>query len=486
MAEALFADFAPRTYEEWMDAVRQSLPDGAIESLSRRSCEGIDIQPFPQAAGVAGIPHLSSLPGQFPYARGARAGGYHARPWLIAQALRISDPRAYNQALREALANGQTAITIDEDLRLNSAADMRAALADIDLDRFPLYIQSAAAAPEVYERLATALDEEALARLRGCAGYDPLGGLARSGFMPVDAYERMAAHVKSVANRSPHLGSIAVNSAPYHAAGANAVQELALAIATGVTYLRELSEGGVAVDAAAPKLHFFLRISEDFFMEIAKFRAIRLLWAQVLRAFGLSHSSPDIAVHAGSGGRNKARPDAHVNLLRLTTEALSAAIGGVDSICLSAYDEPLGSTNGFSRRISRNLQLILQEELRLLDFIDPAGGAWHVETLTDRLARQAWKRFQIIEAEGGLLACLRSGILQAEIEAVAEERRRSMDAGDTVLVGCNRYRNPDETLPPVQRKPEHRLNDSADEASIRARKLKPLRLAEAFERASGS
>ena len=469
-----------------MDAVRETLPGGDIESLSRRGCEGIDIQPFPHADGVAGVAHVAALPGQFPYARGARAGGYRARPWLIAQALRINDPRAYNQALREALANGQTAVTIDTDLALNAPADMRAALADIDLERFPLYIQSAGDALERYELLATALDEEALAGLRGCAGYDPLGGLARSGVMSGDAYERLSAHVSGLGDRSPHLGSIAVSSAPYHAAGANAVQELALTIATGVSYLRELSERGVAVETAAPKLHFFLRIGEDFFLEIAKFRAIRLLWAQVLRAFGLSHSAPDIAVHAHSGGRNKARLDAHVNLLRLTTEALAAAIGGVDSIQLSAFDEPLGTSNNFSRRLSRNLQLILQEELRLLDFIDPGGGAWHVETLTDRLARAAWKRFQTIEAEGGLLASLRSGTVQAEIEAVAEERRRALDAGDAVLVGCNKYRNPDETLTPVQRKPAHPLDGGADESSIHVRKMKPLRLAEPFERASGS
>lgn len=446
MAEALFADFQSVTRDQWLDAVLKSLRGEAFDSLLTQTYEDIEIHPLPHADDLAECQHHHSLPGQFPYLRGATAAGYRARPWLIAAELDICEPREFNQALREALAQGQTAITMNSGLQLNDAADMRAALADIELERFPLLIQSETRAPEIHGWMRAALADEALKSLRGCVGYDPLSALARSGAMPDAAVERLAAHARQVQNVSPQLGSIAVSTAVYHDAGANAVQELALAIAAGLAYLRALSDCGSTVESTAGKLHFFLNIGENFFLEIAKFRAFRSLWAQVLRAIGLADAKQRLHVHARSGSRNKSRLDAHVNLLRLTTEALSAAMGGVDSIELAPFDQPQGKSDAFSRRLSRNLQLILQEELRLVELIDPAGGAPHVEKLTDQLARAAWSRFQAIEAAGGLVASLRSGAVQAEIEAVAARRRRDLASGDAVLVGVNRYVDSDAAL----------------------------------------
>ena len=181
-----------------------------------------------------------------------------------------------------------------------------------------------------------------------------------------------------------------------------------------------------------------------------------------------------------SGNRNKTRRDSQVNLLRLTTEALSAAIGGVDSICLLPFDALLGTVDGNSRRLSRNLQLILQEELLLTQLIDPAGGSWHVEKLTDELARAAWARFQEIEARGGMLAALRSGFVQAEIEAVADQRKRDLATGDAVLIGGNKYIDQDETLPTIEQQQVERAGIVDDDASS-VKPLLPVRLAEAFE-----
>lgn len=474
MVEALFAEFESATRAQWLEAVRNSLRGGAPESLVTETYEGIDIHPLPHADDLAGIAHHLSPPGQHPFVRGTRAGGYRARPWPIAGKLKIRDPRQFNRALKDALANGQTAITIGDGLKLNSAADLRLALADIDLSRYTLLVHADAHAPQIYAWLCELLDDKTLAKLSGCIGYDPLGNFARSGSMPDDAFKRLAAHLRQVRDRSPQLGSIAVSTAVYHDAGANAVQELALAIATGVAYLRELHDRGFAVAQVASKLHFFLNIGESFFMEIAKFRAIRLLWAQALRAFGLPNAARDMTVHARSGARNKSRLDAHVNLLRLTTEALSAAIGGVDSIALAPFDEPLGASDDASR-LSRNLQLILQEELRLVELIDPAGGAPHVEKLTDQLARAAWSRFQAIEAEGGLLVSLRTGKVQAEIEAVAQARRRDLASGDAVLVGVNRYIDSD-PAPAAFDADGRPAAESASEPTLKA-----IRLAEPFE-----
>ncbi len=477
MAEALFAEFQSTALEQWLDAALNSLSGETLDSLITKTYEGIEIHPLPQADDLAGIEHYHSLPGQFPFVRGMRAGGYRARPWLIASELSISDPRQFNHALKDGIATGQSAITIDDHVRLHEAADIRSALADIDLARFPLLVESGARAPEIYRLLLAALDAETLRQLEGCVGYDPLSRLARTGSMPDEAFERLAAHMETVRGRSPHLGSIGVNSSVYHDAGANAAQELALAIATGVAYLRELHSRGFAVETVAPKLRFFLNIGENFFVEIAKFRAIKLLWAQVLRAFGLPDAAENLTVHARSGRRNKARLDAHVNLLRLTIEALAAAFGGVDSILLAPFDQPADAPDDFSRRLSRNLQLILQDELRLVELIDPAGGAWHIEKLTDQLARAAWSRFQAFEADGGLVASLRSGAIQAEISAVAAQRRRDMAVGDAVMVGVNRYIDKNADITAIASDANARLE--AESAS--ARPLSPIRLAEPFE-----
>ena len=181
--------------------------------------------------------------------------------------------------------------------------------------------------------------------------------------------------------------------------------------------------------------------------------------------------------------RNKTRRDPHANLLRLTAEALAAAFGGVESICIAPFDQALGASTAFSRRLSRNLQLILQEELQLAQLIDPAGGAWHIERLTDQLARKAWAQFQEIEARGGMLGCLRSGYVQAEIKAIADMRRRDMAAGESILVGGNKYAADGQSLPaPPPQASAGQAAAGGDTITVRA--LEAIRLAEPFESAA--
>ena len=475
---ALFSEFPQATHEDWVEAVRQSLRGKPLDSLVKHTYEGIAIHALASAADPEAVAHPHILPGQFPFLRGTSA---RARPWLIAQDIDIQEPRDFNRALQEALANGQTAITITKALSLKDEEDLRAAVADIDLTRYPLFMRDHERAADVYSLLCRIFSHAKLAQLRGCFGCDPLSDLASKGATPADAFEEMARHVAHVDEQSPQLGAIAVSTAVYHDAGANAVQELAIALATGTAYLRALCDRGCAADDVAGKMHFFLNIGENFFIEIAKFRAIKSLWAQVARAFGSGMDGQKIRLHARSGSRNKTRRDPHVNLLRLTTEALSAAFGGADSICLAPYDAALGTSDAFSRRLSRNLQLILQEELNLVNLIDPLGGAWHVEKLTDQLARAAWTRFQAIEAAGGMQACLEAGAIQAEVGTVAAQRRRDLDARDAILVGCNRYADPDETLPPLADQPQSAARELTLGERIEAVPLHPIRLSAPFE-----
>lgn len=480
MTEALFGEFDAASTDDWVEAARVSLRGQPLESLIARSYEGIDIQPLPHADSAVERMATDSLPGRYPYLRGNTAAGYPAQPWLIANDIDLPDPADFNAALKIALANGQTAITIGDTLQLESVTDMRRALAGIELRRFPLFIRSEGRAREIYRLLQEALAEGDFRQLRGCVGCDPLSVAVRSGSLPADAFDALSAHLQNTDARSPQLGSIMVDTVAYHEAGAHAVQELAIALATAVEYLRRPGAGGFDPHWVAEKIHFQLGIGENFFMEVAKFRAIKSLWAQVMRAFGVGGAGQRVRLHARSGSRNKTRRDRHVNLLRLTIEALAAAFGGVDSICLPAFDAPLRTSDAFSRRLSRNLQLILQEEAQVTQLIDPAGGAWHVETLTNQLARRAWALFQDIEAKGGMLEALRSGAIQAEIEALAERRRHDLANSDKILVGANVYVNQAETLS-AARQPARSDRGEAGLDVLSIKPLQPLRLAEAFE-----
>ena len=467
MAAGLFTEFAPVSYEEWLAAVRHSLPDQDLARLIKRSYEGFDVHPLAHRRDLADIAHLDSLPGQYPYVRGTRADGYRSQAWLIAQDLGQSDPRRFNQALVHALANGQTAIYADSKLALHRMEDLEIAFADIDLTQFPLLIQAANPA-ELYGLLSDSLKDDALRRIHGCLGDDPLRNLAQSGDIAPDAFDQMAAFVELAGRQSPRLDTIAVGTDVYHEAGANAVQEAALAMATAVVYLREVKRRGLDVELVAGKIGFFMRIGENFFMEIAKFRAVKMMWAQIVDAFGGGETAQKIKLHASVTSRNKTRHDAYVNMLRVTTEAMAGALGGVDSLQVAPFDAALGESTEFSRRIARNLQLILQEEVRLIDLIDPAGGAWHIEKLTDQLAKSAWNLFQQIEAQGSLIEALRTGDIQAQIAEIAQQRRQDLDEGRTALVGCSQYPNLDETLPNVQNPPPAAM---ADAAPLPARRL---------------
>ncbi len=487
MDQALFAEFEAASHDDWLEAARVSLRGGRLESLVARSYEGIDIDPLVGAEVLADGGQFDTLPGQFHFRRGASAAGYRGRPWLIAQEIDIAEPRAFNAALREALAEGQTAIVLGDGLRTDSPDDLRRALAGINLRDNPVFIRSDSRARRIYRLLQKALSRVEFGQVRGCAGYDPLANLARTGMMRADALEHLAALAEDADKCAPQLGSISVGTRVYHEAGANAVQELAIALATAVEYLRALDERGLGIDLVASKMQVQLSIGENFFMEVAKFRAMKPLWAQVMRACGVGEAGQGIQLHGRSGARNKTRRDRQVNLLRLTTEALAAAIGGIDSLTIAPFDEAWGKPDGFSRRLSRNLQLILQEEVRLTEVIDPAGGAWHVERLTDELARRAWGRFQAIEAAGGMLGALQAGAIQREIEVVAEQRRRDAASGAAILVGVNAYENPEEAMPAIGPRVKPEARDEAGEPWVTATPLVPLRLEEAGElpRASG-
>ena len=466
----LLDDFAPVTPEEWRAAALKLLKGKSFEeTLLTATYEGITLQPLYTQADLAGLP-TDSLPGFPPFLRGSRATGHKIVSWDVAQAIPAALPAEFNPALRRALENDQTAVVLTLDqaaqqgcdpdqapaeeigcggLSVATIRDLEQALAGIELERLPLFAHSGAAALPLAALLLAWLQRsgQSAAALRGCLGYDPLGFAVRTGALPYSlntAYGLMA-DLTCLHRQAPGLRTILVQGAVYHDAGGNAVQELACVMATAVAYLREMLERGLAPAEVLPRVQFDFAVGTTYFLEIAKLRAARLLWAKIVHAFGGDAAAQPVHLHARTALRNKTVRDPYNNMLRATVEAFAAVLGGCDSLQIGCFDQVVRRPDDFSRRIARNVHAILKEEAHLHEVIDPAGGAWYVETLTDALARQAWALFQEIERDGGMAEALAGGGPQRQVAAIAAQRRTRLEAQQDVLVGATKYVNPDET-----------------------------------------
>ena len=471
----LFAEFAPVERDDWIAAIEASLGGRPWQDLTR-TLDGVEIPAVATAEDIADIRQLHNLPGEAPYTRGVDAAGYRAAPWRITSEIATADPSEWNRDLQELLAGGQSAIFIGARPGLESVADLKNALADVDLSRIPLLL----AEDERALRIGAQLREAKIADAKGCVAYDPLHGLAAKGFMPNDAFDRMAEHVRRMQSLSPQMGSIAVRADIYHDAGASAVQELAYILSTAVVHLRQMLKRGFGVDDIASGMHVFLTLGEDFFVEIARIRALRRLWSRMTQVMGAGDEAQKLKLHAATGRRNTSALDPQVNSLRAATGALAAVIGGVDSLRILPFDAPTGKTSAFSRRLALNMQHIAAQELGLTRLIDPAGGSWHIESLTHKIANAAWRAFQEIERSGGMLEALRSGRVKEQVEARAQERKSEAAWRDNRLIGVNAFPNlDDEALAAVDATPIDAT--FAPDDSIQIEPLRKMRLAHDWE-----
>lgn len=464
----LFSEFPYPTYEEWRQAAEKTLKGAPFEKrLVTKTYEGIDLQPLYRQEDVADLPFIDSLPGFPPYVRSANVSGYRVSSWEVAQELPYGTPEEFNEATRLCLQRGQTAVTlvldqaslsgVDADqaqagevgimgTSISTLGDLAKALEGIDLDQTPVFVQAGAVAfPFAAALVAVARQQGASAtKLRGCVGMDPLSTLAHRGTLARSlerTYDMMAQLTAWARERAPHLRTIAVQGQPYHDGGGSAVQELAFVIATAVEYVREMLARGLSIDDVAPRMLFSFSIGSNFFMEIAKLRAARLVWAKVARAFGGNDESQKLIMHVRTSAYNKTVYDPYVNMLRTTTEAFAGVLGGSNSMHVAAFDEIKQPPDEFSRRIARNTHIILDQECNLSKVIDPAGGSWYVESLTDSLAKESWKLFQEVERRGGMFKALQAGFPQQEVAKIADQRAKSIATRKDIFVGTNMYAN---------------------------------------------
>ncbi|WP_225095499.1 methylmalonyl-CoA mutase family protein [Streptomyces sp. CoH27] len=448
---SLAAEFPDATHEQWQRLVEGVLRKSgkevsgtaAEDALSTTLEDGLRTRPLYTARDAAPD---AGLPGFAPYVRGGRPEGGIAGGWDVRQ--RHAAPVDTAAAVLADLENGGTSLWLVLGEGGFPVADLPRALDGVYLDLAPVVLDAGRDTEAAAEALLALYAEKGVAAeaVRGNLGGDPLGYEARTGtalgFAP---YAALAARC---AERYPGLRALTVDALPYHEAGGSAAQELGASLATGVAYLRELTEAGLGVEQAAAQLEFRYAATADQFLTIAKLRAARRLWARVAEVCG----APGAQVqHVVTSPVMMSRRDPWVNMLRTTVATLAAGVGGADSVTVLPFDHALGLPDVFARRIARNTSTILVEESHLARVIDPAGGSWYVETLTDELARSAWEFFRSIERDGGQAAVLRSGRLRTDLATTWAERSKRLARRREPITGVSEF--PLLAEKPVEREP---------------------------------
>jgi methylmalonyl-CoA mutase len=466
-------DFPPVSYEEWRALAEADLAGAVFEQkLVTHTYEGIDIQPVYNRRDRPSDGDPDGFPGLPPFVRGARPLGAVQTGWDLRQEYVHPDPAAANQAILDDLRGGVTSLLLRLDvagrngldaddpgaaewagrdgLMAYHADDLDRILAGVHLDMIGVTLEAGAAFLPAAAMLVAlwrrrgVLPEQA----RGAFNADPLAVLARDGQLPVPA-ETALAHLADLAawtaKHYPHVTAVRVGTAPYHHAGATAAQDVAFGLATGVEYLRALTRAGLDVDTAARQCLFSISLGTHYFLAIAKLRAARRLWARVVEACGGSPAAGAMRVHARVSKRVLTLRDPYVNLLRNTVACYAAGLGGAEAITSVPFDAVAGLPDELGRRIARNTVLILQEEAHLHRVIDPPGGSWYLDSLTDQVAEKAWGIFQEVERGGGMLQAIRSGWVARQIDSAFAPRAKNLARRKEGITGVSEFPNVGET-----------------------------------------
>ncbi len=438
--EKLFTQFPPVSYETWRAKVDADLKGVPFDKkLVWRTNEGFNVQPMYQRGDIAGLKTTDSLPGEYPYVRGTRDNNN----WLTRQEILPTDAAEANAVAIDVLQKGVTSLGFN--IKEVSEEIIATALKGIDLEKVEINFNSC---PRKAVELANALvayikSVGAEKTFHGSIDYNPYKRAFRHG-ADVDAAAIVAdaKNLLEAVKDVPGLRCLSVDSVMFNNSGAYIFQELGYALSWGAEWLTLLTEAGVAVDEVASRVKFNMGISSNYFMELAKFRAARMMWAQIVAQY--KPASEDVCkmmAHAVTSRFNQTIYDAHVNLLRSQTEAMSAALAGVDSITVTPFDVPYKTPDEFSERIARNQQLLLKEESHLDKVVDPAGGSYYVEKLTVSLAEEAWKLFLDIEEKGGFAACVNAGEIQKAVNESSVKRHQDMARRKEILLGTNQFPN---------------------------------------------
>lgn len=448
--EKLFEQFPPVSTKEWMDKIIADLKGADFnKSLVWRNGAGFDVMPFYRMEDTESLKYTGTLPGEFPFIRGKKISG---NKWKIRQNITVTDYKSANEKALEILMKGIDSlgfIIADPDSVTEKNFDIL--LKDIAPEAVELNFLSNGKAKEMVALFISYLKKNGIdpEKITGAIEADPISRLMLNGTLciPVEQGFDYLSDVVKLTIPLPGFRAIHLNASNFINSGGDIVMELAFGISMGAEYMTQLTERGINPEIAASKIRFSFATGSDYFPEIAKLRAARLLWSTVLNGFEISdRDNSCMEIHCVTGEWNKTLFDPYVNLLRTQTEAMAAVLGGTDSLTVEPFDTIFSEPDEFSERIARNQQLILKEESYFDKVADPSAGSYYIENLTHILADNAWKLFLEVEERGGFLKSLKNGFIQEEIRKSAEKRNDDILKRKIVFLGTNRYPDQSEML----------------------------------------
>jgi methylmalonyl-CoA mutase len=452
------------TLDDWRRAAAKSAPGGDVAALNWVTPEGLTVKPLYTAADLEGLPHTDTLPGFAPFIRGPQATMYAVRPWTIRQYAGFSTAEDSNRFYRQALAAGAQGVSVAFDLAthrgydsdhprvgkagvaIDSVEDMKILFDGIPLDKVSVSMTMNGAVLPVLAGYVVAAEEQGVPQdqLSGTIQNDILKEfMVRNTYIypPQPSMRVVADIIEYTARRMPKFNSISISGYHMQEAGANQALELAFTLADGKEYVKTAIAKGLDVDEFAGRLSFFWAIGMNFYLEIAKMRAARLLWCRIMQGFGAKNpKSLMLRTHCQTSGWSLTEQDPYNNVVRTTIEALAAVFGGTQSLHTNSFDEAIALPTEFSARIARNTQLIIQEETHITNVVDPWAGSYLMEKLTQDMADAAWKIIEEVDAMGGMTRAVDSGWAKLKIEASAAAKQARIDSGADTIVGVNKYK----------------------------------------------
>jgi len=492
----LLADFPAVSTQEWLDKVTADLKGADFDKkLVWKTNEGFNVQPFYRAEDIQNYNSKDSLPGKFPYVRGAKA----TNDWLVRQNINLKDANEANKKAIELLSRGVNSLGFNVDKKKLSPEFIADLLDGIEANKVELNFKTCTKKTvELTNLLIDYFDAKGYLahELHGSINLDPINKmLLRGKKFNADEITVLIEAAALTAAKLPFYRVVNVNAISLSNAGAYAAQELGYALAWGNQYLSLMVEKGVDISLAAKKIKFNFGVGSNYFMEIAKFRAAKWLWALIVKAYqpvcrrpdcpetvdGICFCAMKMRIHAETSSFNKTVFDPNVNMLRTQTEAMSATLGGVNSLTVSPFDAVYKRPDEFSERIARNQQLLLKEESNFDKVADPAAGSYYIEKLTNEIAAQAWSLFLKIEDEAGFLAAVTNGSVQQDMNATAVARLKNVSSRKEVLLGTNQFPNFSEISGNVESTEEHCCGGHNHHHHSEIETLKTVRAAQEFE-----
>ncbi|GAA6140813.1 methylmalonyl-CoA mutase [Hydrogenophaga sp. 5NK40-0174] len=461
-------EFNPPSMEAWTKLAQKSAPGGDVDALNWQTPEGITVKPLYTADDLSGLPYANTLPGMEPFVRGPQATMYSVRPWTIRQYAGFSTAEESNAFYRKALAAGGQGVSVAFDLAthrgydsdhprvtgdvgkagvaIDSVEDMKVLFDGIPLDKISVSMTMNGAVLPVLAGYVIAAEEQGVTqdKLSGTIQNDILKEfMVRNTYIypPEPSMKIIGDIIEYTAQNMPKFNSISISGYHMQEAGANQALELAFTLADGKEYVKTAMAKGLDVDAFAPRLSFFWAVGMNFYLEIAKMRAGRLLWARIMKGFDAKNpKSMMLRTHSQTSGWSLTEQDPYNNVVRTTIEAMAAVFGGTQSLHTNSFDEAIALPTEFSARIARNTQLIIQEETHITNVVDPWAGSYMMEKLTQDMADKAWAIIEEVESMGGMTKAVDSGWAKLKIEASAAEKQARIDSGKDVIVGVNKYK----------------------------------------------